>query len=93
MLRRRSPPPDLSSGPAAEAKRLEEQAALLPPGPLKDALLRQISQLEAASRLGYRIQTTPPTDLTFGGVHVIARIDGRWVGAADPRRDGAVRGY
>ena len=49
--------------------------------------------LEAASRLGYRIQTTPPTDLTFGGVHVIARIDGRWVGAADPRRDGAVRGY
>ncbi|HWG54847.1 MAG TPA: gamma-glutamyltransferase [Gemmatimonadaceae bacterium] len=49
--------------------------------------------LETARRLGYRIQTTPPTDLTFGGVHVIARVDGHWIGAADPRRDGEVRGY
>jgi hypothetical protein len=29
----------------------------------------------------------------FGGVTVITRIGGRWVGAADPRRDGEVRGY
>ncbi len=26
----------------------------------------------------------------FGGVHAIAREDGKWVGAADPRRDGTV---
>ncbi|HEX6964623.1 MAG TPA: gamma-glutamyltransferase, partial [Gemmatimonadaceae bacterium] len=49
--------------------------------------------LEAARQLGYVIQTTPPVDLSFGGVHVIARIGSRWVGAADPRRDGEVRGY
>ena len=30
-------------------------------------------------------------DPYFGGVHAIAREGGRWVGAADPRRDGAVR--
>jgi gamma-glutamyltranspeptidase len=29
----------------------------------------------------------------FGGVHVIRRVGGGWVGAADPRRDGEVRGY
>ena len=29
-------------------------------------------------------------DPYFGGVHAIARQQGRWVGAADPRRDGAV---
>jgi gamma-glutamyltranspeptidase/glutathione hydrolase len=51
------------------------------------------SVLEAARQLGYRIETTPPTDLSFGGVHVIARVGGQWVGAADPRRDGEVRGY
>ncbi len=27
----------------------------------------------------------------FGGVHAVARRDGVWCGAADPRRDGAVR--
>jgi gamma-glutamyltranspeptidase/glutathione hydrolase len=30
-------------------------------------------------------------DPYFGGVHAIAWEGGRWVGAADPRRDGAVR--
>ncbi|MGB0266871.1 MAG: gamma-glutamyltransferase, partial [Pseudomonadales bacterium] len=30
-------------------------------------------------------------DPYFGGVHTIAWEGGRWVGAADPRRDGAVR--
>ena len=29
-------------------------------------------------------------DPYFGGVHAIARQEGRWVGAADPRRDGVV---
>lgn len=29
-------------------------------------------------------------DPYFGGVHAVAREDGRWTGAADPRRDGTV---
>ncbi len=45
-----------------------------------------------AKRLGYEVAVSPPVDMGFGGVHVIARIGGRWVGAADPRRDGEVRG-
>ena len=49
--------------------------------------------LGAARRLGYLVETTPPTDMSFGGVHVIERVGSRWVGAADPRRDGEVRGY
>jgi gamma-glutamyltranspeptidase/glutathione hydrolase len=39
----------------------------------------------------------PPLDLAsgdwnpyFGGVHAVALEEGRWRGAADPRRDGAV---
>jgi gamma-glutamyltranspeptidase/glutathione hydrolase len=47
----------------------------------------------AARRWGYDVVTTPPVDMGFGGVTVIARIGGVWVGAADPRRDGEVRGY
>lgn len=47
----------------------------------------------AAHRLGYEMRLTPPTSLSFGGVHLIARVGGMWVGAADPRRDGEVRGY
>jgi gamma-glutamyltranspeptidase/glutathione hydrolase len=49
--------------------------------------------IQAAHRLGYDIRPTPPVDLSFGGVHLIARVGSRWVGAADPRRDGEVRGY
>lgn len=49
--------------------------------------------LAAARRFGYDVATAPPTDMAFGGVHVIARVGNRWVGAADPRRDGEVRGY
>jgi len=47
----------------------------------------------AAHRLGYDIRLTPPVELVFGGVHLIARVGNDWVGAADPRRDGEVRGY
>jgi gamma-glutamyltranspeptidase/glutathione hydrolase len=47
----------------------------------------------AAHHLGYDIHLTPPIELAFGGVHLIARVGNRWVGAADPRRDGEVRGY
>jgi gamma-glutamyltranspeptidase/glutathione hydrolase len=39
------------------------------------------------------IATSPPVDQGFGGVHVLVRSGGRWVGAADPRRSGEVRGY
>jgi len=46
-----------------------------------------------ARRLGYVVATSPPVDMGFGGVTVIQRIGGRWMGAADPRRDGEVRGY
>jgi gamma-glutamyltranspeptidase/glutathione hydrolase len=49
--------------------------------------------LDAARRQGFDLATSPPMDMSFGGVHVIARVGKRWVGAADPRRDGEVRGY
>jgi gamma-glutamyltranspeptidase/glutathione hydrolase len=39
------------------------------------------------------VVTSPPVDQSFGGVHVLLRSRGRWVGAADPRRSGEVRGY
>ena len=46
-----------------------------------------------ARGMGYDVVAYPPMDMAFGGVHVITRIGSRWVGAADPRRDGEVRGY
>ncbi len=50
--------------------------------------------LAGAARLGYELQAYPPLSLYFGGVHLIQRrVDGGWLGAADPRRDGEVRGY
>ena len=39
------------------------------------------------------VVTSPPVDQGFGGVHVLLRQRGRWVGAADPRRSGEVRGH
>jgi gamma-glutamyltranspeptidase / glutathione hydrolase len=39
------------------------------------------------------VATSPPVDQGFGGVHVLVRTRGRWIGAADPRRSGEVRGY
>jgi gamma-glutamyltranspeptidase/glutathione hydrolase len=51
----------------------------------------------ALAQRGYQI-TEPRMDLVngdlnpyFGGVHAIARENGKWIGAADPRRDGAVK--
>ncbi len=45
-------------------------------------------------RRGYDLQIRPPIDQGFGGVHVVlVRQDGRLVGAADPRRDGAAIGH
>jgi gamma-glutamyltranspeptidase / glutathione hydrolase len=49
--------------------------------------------LEGLRARGYRLEVHPPLSLYFGGVHMIKRKDGQWVGAADPRRDGAVRGH
>lgn len=46
-----------------------------------------------AHRLGYEVAVSPPVDMGFGGVHVIQRVGSHWVGAADPRRDGEVRGW
>ncbi|HET7631812.1 MAG TPA: gamma-glutamyltransferase family protein [Gemmatimonadaceae bacterium] len=48
---------------------------------------------DAARAAGFEISTSPPVDMGFGGVTVIVRRGGAWVGAADPRRDGEVRGY
>ncbi|CAN5831007.1 hypothetical protein BH23GEM3_BH23GEM3_04660 [soil metagenome] len=49
--------------------------------------------LSEARALGYDTEVMPPTSLYFGGVHLIERRGRWWVGAADPRRDGEVRGY
>jgi hypothetical protein len=49
--RRRAFPHSFEDQMAAEKSRLEEQAATLPPGPQKDALLDKIRQLEAAARM------------------------------------------
>lgn len=51
MQRRRSVPHAFEDRIAAEKSRLEVQAANLPPGPQKDALLKKIGQLETASRI------------------------------------------
>ena len=52
---------------------------------------------DALARAGYRV-VAPEADLAlgglnayFGGVHALARGPAGWNGAADPRRDGAVR--
>jgi hypothetical protein len=48
MQRKHSIPHSLDDRLAAEKKQLEEQAALLPPGSVKDVVLRKIGQLNAA---------------------------------------------
>ena len=52
-----------------------------------------MSVYAAAKQMGFEVSTSPLNDMGFGGVTVIERRGGRWVGAADPRRDGEVRGY
>jgi len=48
MQRSRSIPHSFDERLAAEKKQLEEQAALLPPGSVKDVVLRKIGQLNTA---------------------------------------------
>jgi hypothetical protein len=62
--RRRSTPHSFEEQIAAEKSRLEEQAATLPPGPQKDALLKKIRQLETASHMNAWLTSPglqPPT--------------------------------
>lgn len=49
--------------------------------------------LGEARSMGYTPSVLPPLSLYFGGVHIIERREGQWIGAADPRRDGQVKGY
>ena len=50
--------------------------------------------LAGLRQAGYEVRVAPPVSQAFGGVHaVLVREDGTLVGAADPRRDGAVAGY
>jgi hypothetical protein len=64
MQRRRSAPHSFEEQIVAEKSRLEAQAADLPPGPQKDALLRKIRQLETASHMNEWLTSPglqPPT--------------------------------
>ena len=61
---RRSVPHSFEDQIAAEKSRLEAQAADLPPGPQKDALLKKIRQLETASHVNQGLTSPglqPPT--------------------------------
>jgi len=52
---------------------------------------KSIGQLR---RMGHNVKTKRPRELYFGGVHAaIIRPDGKFDGAADPRRDGLASGY
>jgi gamma-glutamyltranspeptidase / glutathione hydrolase len=49
--------------------------------------------LEGLRALGYELEVLPPASLYFGGAQMIERRGARWIGAADPRRDGEARGH
>ena len=55
-----------------------------------DTLWVETSELLAPLRAAGLQPTLRDPGAYFGGVHAVAREQGRWVGAADPRRDGAV---
>jgi gamma-glutamyltranspeptidase / glutathione hydrolase len=46
--------------------------------------------LAAARAMGYELR---PPGFEYARIYMIARRDGRWIGVADPRHDGQVRGY
>lgn len=50
--------------------------------------------VEKFKALGYKVKTRPDYDLYFGGVQAVMIDDsGNFIGAADPRRDGAAAGF
>jgi hypothetical protein len=51
MKRRRSVPHTFEDRIAAEKARTEAEVAKLKPGPVKDALLKKVSQLDFANRM------------------------------------------
>ena len=64
MQRRRSKPLTFEDQIAAEKAKSEAQAAKLPPGPVKEALLKKIRQLETASHMDEWLRSPglrPPT--------------------------------
>jgi hypothetical protein len=64
MKRRRSVSHSFEDQIAAEKSRLETQAADIPPGPRKDALLEELRQLETASHVNAWLTSPglqPPT--------------------------------
>jgi hypothetical protein len=61
MLRRRYDRAEtLEQRLAAEAKRLREQAKLLPAGPVREATLRKARQVETGSRVSEWLQSSEP---------------------------------
>ena len=49
--------------------------------------------LSALRDRGYSVESFPPMDLYFGGVHAVyVDENGRRIGVADPRRNGTARG-
>jgi hypothetical protein len=59
MQRKRSIPHSFDERLAAEKKHLEEQAVLLPPGSVKDVVLRKIGQLSTAIHINELLK--PPS--------------------------------
>jgi gamma-glutamyltranspeptidase len=46
--------------------------------------------LGATRAMGYELR---PTGFEYARIYMIARRGGAWIGVADPRHDGQVRGY
>jgi len=61
-------------------------------GPIisNDLLIGMASNGFALGRPAYGVSDSQ-YDPYFGGVHALTNEDGKWVGAADPRRDGTVK--
>jgi gamma-glutamyltranspeptidase/glutathione hydrolase len=47
----------------------------------------------ALAQLGHDIQQTPRLDMHYGSAQLIHRVDGGYVAASEPRRDGQAVGF
>jgi gamma-glutamyltranspeptidase/glutathione hydrolase len=47
----------------------------------------------ALAELGHSLESVPDSYMDFGAGQFIVRIDGGYVAASDPRRDGQAAGY